>query len=361
MSTAGPDRRGPGAACSGAMYCGVPSSEPLSVRSASPSRSLARPKSTTLGSPSAVIRTFDGLRSRWTTPRRWACSTAPASVRISRARLVGGPRGPRQGRGEAPARHVLEDDDRAALVLTDLEDLDDVRVLEPRHGLGLAAEPGQAVGPGVVAGQDHLQGNGPVEPEVLGPVDDPHAAAAQHRLDDEARDRDVGRVGGAGPLAVEGGDVARLDPVVDLEEQAERPGQVGEAGEILVEPGGLAAAAAEQDLVIDQVERRLGVPRQLRPRAEVPLGRRQRVAGPVEALLVEPRRRAGRCGQAKGSSPSPRVWLIRSRARARRLRTASGCSPASAAISAQGRPRPRSSESHRSASVIRSRNARTRS
>jgi hypothetical protein len=43
------------------------------------------------------------------------------------------------------------------VVLADLVDLHDVRVLQARHCLGLGAEAGQVVGPGVGPGQDHLQ------------------------------------------------------------------------------------------------------------------------------------------------------------------------------------------------------------
>ncbi len=56
-------------ACSGAMNEGVPRTIPVRVRSLSPSRRRARPKSATRGSPRSSIRMFDGLRSRWRIPR----------------------------------------------------------------------------------------------------------------------------------------------------------------------------------------------------------------------------------------------------------------------------------------------------
>jgi hypothetical protein len=80
-------------ACSGAMYAAVPRTTPESVfgpegKSAlhspgsrcSPilSRALARPKSSTLTAPSAVILTLAGFRSRWTIPRSCAASSASA-------------------------------------------------------------------------------------------------------------------------------------------------------------------------------------------------------------------------------------------------------------------------------------------
>ena len=55
------------------------------VRRMSDASDLARPKSLTFGSPSAVSRTLAGLRSRWTIPKRWASPTARASTATIRA------------------------------------------------------------------------------------------------------------------------------------------------------------------------------------------------------------------------------------------------------------------------------------
>ena len=73
-------------------------------------------------------------------------------------------------------------------MLADVEDLDDVGVLELGDGLGLGQEAGGGLAAGVPAGQDHLQGDGAVESDLAGPVDDPHAAAAQLALDPVAGD-----------------------------------------------------------------------------------------------------------------------------------------------------------------------------
>lgn len=77
--------------CSGAMNPGVPMTSPAPV---SPWSLIARaiPKSMTLG-PSAVISTFDGLRSRWTSPARWTASSASASA-APRDRTAEGSSGP---------------------------------------------------------------------------------------------------------------------------------------------------------------------------------------------------------------------------------------------------------------------------
>ena len=154
-----------------------------------------------LGVPSAVSRTLAGFRSRWTMP--W---------------LVGGVHGPRQrldqpaascgGSGvpssllvEAAAVDELQREEGQAVVLADLVDLHDVRVLQAGDGLGLGPEAGQLLGAGVVAGQDHLQGDDAVERELPGLVDDAHAAAAQLAQDFVAGHKDGGPDSGGGQVA----------------------------------------------------------------------------------------------------------------------------------------------------------------
>ena len=66
-----------------------------------------------------------------------------------------------------------------AVVLADLVDRHDARVVEQGDGLGLVLEPAQLVVVGQDAGLDHLEGDGPVEADLAGLVDDAHAAAAQ--------------------------------------------------------------------------------------------------------------------------------------------------------------------------------------
>ena len=81
-------------ACSGAMYSGVPTADPSKVRASgtanAASRALATPKSMmrTRGRPSSSddTSTLAGLRSRWMTPRRCACSTASQACIASATR-----------------------------------------------------------------------------------------------------------------------------------------------------------------------------------------------------------------------------------------------------------------------------------
>ena len=116
----------------------------------------------------------------------------PQPVRLGDApgQLLGQPGGTPRRPGDAvelpvqaAALDVLELQEGQAIGLADVVDLDDVRVPEPgdRHGLGV--EPGGDLGVGMGAGQDHLQGAGAIEPDLSGPVDDSHAAAAQFAQD----------------------------------------------------------------------------------------------------------------------------------------------------------------------------------
>jgi hypothetical protein len=64
-------------------------------------------------------------------------------------------------------------------MLADLVDGDDAGVFQRRDGLGLVLEPAELGIVGQDTGLDHLEGDGAVEAELAGPVDDAHAAFAQ--------------------------------------------------------------------------------------------------------------------------------------------------------------------------------------
>src|SRR5262245_61231260 len=64
-----------------------------------------------------------------------------------------------------------------ALVLADLEDRHDPRMVEVGRRLGLGVEPPHVGLVSELAGEDHLQANVPVETHLPGPEDDAHAAA----------------------------------------------------------------------------------------------------------------------------------------------------------------------------------------
>src|SRR5262249_21682080 len=104
--------------------------------------------------------------------------------------------------------------------------MDDIRVVQPGDGLGQEAEGG--LGPGVVAGQDHLQRRDPVEPELADLVDHAHPAAAEHPQDLVAGDRRQDRRGGRGAVARPAGRLRRgpcqclrLERLVQLELELE--------------------------------------------------------------------------------------------------------------------------------------------
>jgi hypothetical protein len=61
----------------------------------------------------------------------------------------------------------------------DLEDLHDVRMLQPGDRLRLAMEARQLLGIGKGTAQDHLQSHEAIELDVAGLEDDPHAAPSQ--------------------------------------------------------------------------------------------------------------------------------------------------------------------------------------
>ena len=96
-------------------------------------------------------------------------------------RLAGRLRHPVELSFEAAALHQLQREEGPPLPLAHLVDLNDVRMLQAGDGLGLDPEPGPLVRTGVRAGQDHLEGHRAIEPDLAGPIDDPHAARAPAR------------------------------------------------------------------------------------------------------------------------------------------------------------------------------------
>ena len=75
------------------------------------------------------------------------------------------------------------------LVFPDFVDLNDIWVLQFRDGLDLGLEPQPVDRAGVAAGNDHFQRDEPVEPALLGLVNDAHAAPAELPENLETRGR----------------------------------------------------------------------------------------------------------------------------------------------------------------------------
>ncbi len=85
--------------------------------------------------------------------------------------------------------HVFHRDERPAVGVADIVDDANVGMVERGGCFGLAAEPRQDLAvPGEILG-DELEGDRPLEPDVLGLVDDAHPAAAQLLEDAVVRDR----------------------------------------------------------------------------------------------------------------------------------------------------------------------------
>ena len=115
----------------------MPITEPVWVISETPARAM--PKSVTVALPSASTITFWGLRSRWTTPWRWAKRAPSSTWRIRPTACSGVSPASISCFSERPSQ-VLHRDVVGAVDLAAVEDGDDVGVLEAGRRLGLAAE-----------------------------------------------------------------------------------------------------------------------------------------------------------------------------------------------------------------------------
>ena len=98
-------------------------------------------------------------------------------------RLARRQRGAVQMPSQTAAAAKFQREERLALVLADLEDLHDVRMLQAGDGLGLTAEAGQLALVGIAAGQNHFQGDDAVGLDLPGPVDNAHSAASEDAQD----------------------------------------------------------------------------------------------------------------------------------------------------------------------------------
>jgi len=79
--------------------------------------------------------------------------------------------------GQAGALDVFHGEVVLAVDLAHVVDLHDVRMAQTGGGAGLLLEPLHVLGAGEVAGEDHLDGHGPLEALLPGLVDHAHAAA----------------------------------------------------------------------------------------------------------------------------------------------------------------------------------------
>ena len=178
--------------CSGDMYPTVPSTMPAPVPAVTvacwPSGALssgrvsfARPKSRIFTRPSVVTNRFSGFRSRCTMPLSCAaarpCATCIAYVnglahrQAARTQLI----------AERLALQQLRDDVGRAVLVPDVIDGQDVRMVQRRGRLRLLREPAEAIRIGSEARRQHLDGDLAPEHGVAGPVHLAHAAGAERR------------------------------------------------------------------------------------------------------------------------------------------------------------------------------------
>ena len=118
---------------------------------------------------------------------------ASLTRRISSAASRGRQRSLGQALGEALPLDEAHREIMLAVVLADLEDRHDPRMVEVGGGLGLGVEAFDVGLVGELAGEDHLERDGPVEAHLPGLEHDPHSAAG-----DLADDLVVAEVADAG-------------------------------------------------------------------------------------------------------------------------------------------------------------------
>ncbi len=135
------------------------------------------------------------------------------------------------GLGEAAPGDEFQGEVRQPLVVAVLVNLDDTRVLDLGDGAGLDVEPSDLVARGVRPGQDHLQRDQAIQPDVPGLVNDAHAASADLRDDLVARHGQPGRprrpARGRSPAdrrVGRGGGFVRRRVVRRVREDVHRPG-----------------------------------------------------------------------------------------------------------------------------------------
>ena len=184
--------------CSGDMYPGVPSTEP--VRVAAPpgvtvtsiipwgpartsSASLAIPKSSSFTWPPATMNALSGFTSRWTTPRRCAAARPRASWMPQSSAVASGTR-PRsiRCRRDSPSQE-LGDEEGRAVVNPDVVNGHDVGVVERPGDPGLLLEAPHQVRAARQRLVHHLQGDLTAEPAIPRAVDLRHASDTDDRED----------------------------------------------------------------------------------------------------------------------------------------------------------------------------------
>ncbi len=114
-----------------------------------------------------------------------------------RERLLDRNRATRDQRLEAHTVDQLHDDGVDAVLVDDVVDRHDVRVIEGRGGAGFLEEPALPVLVRHGIGRQHLERHGALEQGVAGPVDHAHPAGTQFANDLVVRESPADQGGGA--------------------------------------------------------------------------------------------------------------------------------------------------------------------
>ncbi len=154
------------------------------------------------------MKMFAGLMSRWMMPAVWAASRAsaiwmPSGEHRLEVEWTGG-----EPVLQRRALQILHGDERSPVLLADVIDRADVRVVQRRGGPGLALKAAQGRGITGSSSETNFSDHRAVKPRVYGLVDHAHAAAAELLDDAVVRERLTDQRIGAGLTAV----VAALDP-----------------------------------------------------------------------------------------------------------------------------------------------------
>ena len=91
--------------------------------------------------------------------------------------------GPDLSAGQVRALDEAHGIERLPLVLPHFVDGDNMRVIQARRRLGLDPQPPREIRRIQRTRQDHLERHGTIQAQLVSPVDDPHAAAANLPLD----------------------------------------------------------------------------------------------------------------------------------------------------------------------------------
>jgi hypothetical protein len=169
-------------------------------------------------------------------------------------------------------------------------DLHDVGVVQSGDGLGLHSEsvvrPARAAPPI----RDDLDGHMPLEIQVVGQIDDTHAAPAELAQDFVARDG--GRLGrihspGRGRINRRPTQTCRSQHLAQFKLLAQllavfrkTPEEIGQVDHLPLRP-------AKQHVLVDQINDRLGIGPQFRVAIQYLLDRNQITVGTVRALLIQ--------------------------------------------------------------------------